>query len=159
MPPIVIALVIVVGGYWLLRKVGRTPPAEMRLLMQKIGGAVMMAFAGLLIFKGQWNIAVGLFAVGMGLFGKASFLPNGLNWGAAKPAPDFQQNREQAPPPRGRVVLPKDEALAILGLKPGATHDDVRQAHKRLMKDFHPDKGGTDYLAAKINAAKDALLS
>jgi curved DNA-binding protein CbpA len=49
--------------------------------------------------------------------------------------------------------------LAILGLKAGATADEVRQAHKRLMKDFHPDKGGTDYLASKINAAKDVLLN
>ena len=52
----------------------------------------------------------------------------------------------------------KNEAYDLLGLKPGASEDDIKAAHKRLMKDFHPDKGGTDYLAAKINQAKDVLL-
>jgi DnaJ domain len=55
-------------------------------------------------------------------------------------------------------AMSKEEAYAVLGLKPGATQDEVRAAHKRLMKDFHPDRGGSDYLAAKINAAKDVLL-
>lgn len=54
--------------------------------------------------------------------------------------------------------MSKDEACAILGVKASATEEEVRAAHRRLMKEFHPDKGGTDYLAAKINAAKDVLL-
>ena len=55
-------------------------------------------------------------------------------------------------------AMSRDEALAVLGLKNGASPDDIKSAHKRLMKEFHPDKGGSDYLAAKINAAKDVLL-
>lgn len=54
--------------------------------------------------------------------------------------------------------MSQEEALAVLGLKAGASSDDVRAAHRRLMKDFHPDKGGSDYLATKINQAKDRLL-
>ena len=54
--------------------------------------------------------------------------------------------------------MSRQEAYSVLGLKPGASNDDIKAAHKRLMKDFHPDKGGSDYLAAKINAAKDILL-
>ena len=58
----------------------------------------------------------------------------------------------------GTSVMSRDEALSVLGLKAGATSDDIKNAHRRLMKDFHPDRGGSDYLAAKINQAKDILL-
>ncbi|CAN5160131.1 DnaJ domain-containing protein [soil metagenome] len=55
-------------------------------------------------------------------------------------------------------AMTRDEALAVLGLKRGATMDDIRSAHRRLMKQFHPDHGGSDYIAAKLNQAKDVLL-
>ena len=54
--------------------------------------------------------------------------------------------------------LSNEEALKILGLEPGASKEDIGKAHKRLMQRLHPDRGGSDYLAAKINAAKDQLL-
>jgi DnaJ domain len=158
MPPFLIALIIVAGGFWVLRKAGRTPPAEMRLLVQKLGGGVMIAFAATLILSGRWEVAIGLFAVGMGLIGKASLLPNGFGWNKMSAGPQPQESPQSAAQ-RGKVRLPPDEALAILGLKKGASAEEIKQAHKRLMKDFHPDLGGTDYLAAKINEAKDVLLS
>jgi hypothetical protein len=51
-----------------------------------------------------------------------------------------------------------EEAYAILGLAPGADAEAIKAAHHRLMKQLHPDHGGTDYLATKINRARDVLL-
>ena len=62
------------------------------------------------------------------------------------------------PPPRGGPDITAEEAYAILGLQPGADADAIKAAHHRLMKQLHPDHGGTDYLAAKINRARDVLL-
>jgi hypothetical protein len=70
--------------------------------------------------------------------------------------PDSGEGLGVAP---GAGAMTKEEAYKILGLEAGAAAADVRKAHRRLMQRLHPDIGGTSFLAARINEAKDVLLS
>jgi hypothetical protein len=227
---LVIALVIAVGGYWLLRQFVSTPATQVAGVARKAGGFALIAIAGFLTLRGAFNAAIPLFILGLGLLGKSGLFPGSFPWGQKSAGQrshvatgllamelDHDSGRMEgtvlAGPFKGRRLsalgdvelrqlhqqcttandqsralleawldrskagwreawqagphrtggapsgtMGRAEALAVLGLQEGATADDVRAAHRRLMKEFHPDHGGSDYLAAKINQAKDVLL-
>jgi len=91
----------------------------------------------------------GLFALGLALTIVAVVLH--VAWGGWRPFARGRATGTSGP-------MTRAEALAVLGLHDGASADDIRAAHRRLILQIHPDRGGTDYLAAKINQAKDVLL-
>lgn len=226
---LIIALVVVFGGLWLIRKLAKTTPGQAAGLTRKLAGGALIALSGLLALRGLSTYAVPLFALGLGMLGQSSVFPNGFPWnkksagqksrvatgilameldhdtgkmmgtvlsgpfkGASLEAmnatdllslydlcaraSDQSVSLLEAWLDRNKPgwretwtgtdkakqastgAMSRDEALSVLGLRAGATSEDIKNAHRRLMKDFHPDRGGSDYLAAKINQAKDILL-
>ena len=113
-------------------------------------GAWAAALAGL-------SLAVLLLLTGRGATAiSALFLLGPLIWqwmGRSLPRRPGGDAARSAP---GQMT--RAEALEILGLKAGAGDADIRAAHQRLMRAAHPDAGGSDWLAARINQARDILL-
>ena len=70
--------------------------------------------------------------------------------------PDWRE--AAAPPAPPGATLSRAEALEVLGLAEGAEEAAIRAAHRRLMQAAHPDRGGSDWLAARVNQARDVLL-
>ncbi len=72
-----------------------------------------------------------------------------------------QAGAQQQPPPAPAqsAELTEQEAWDVLGLERGASEEDIIAAHRKLIQKIHPDKGGSDFLAAQINQAKDTLLN
>ncbi len=82
-------------------------------------------------------------------------IPLAANW--------WRERHPAAASARGRPARPasrmsRAEALQVLGLREGATEAEIRAAWLRLMQGAHPDRGGSDWLAARINQARDVLL-
>ena len=79
----------------------------------------------------------------------------GTAWKAKAEGGPFESAR---PANATGTVMTRAEAFEVLGLQPGADDAEIREAHHRLMMRLHPDQGGSDYLATRINQAKDVLL-
>src|SRR5437899_11343381 len=130
MPNFLLALVIVLGGWWLLRKVGQSKPADVRLMTRKLMGWVILLAGGFLLFRGNPAVGISLAALGGGLIGESALFPKGFQWPGHAPGANTPPS-----PPTGRMTA--KEALEVLGLKPGATAEDIRAAHRPLLKDYH----------------------
>ncbi|MDE2385075.1 MAG: hypothetical protein KGO53_10700 [Alphaproteobacteria bacterium] len=147
MPGLVVIIAVLGGGIWFFSRVGRLPQDQVRGFTTQVLGYALMAVAALFALRGNLFVAAPVFVAGAGMAGFQQLLP--------KPRP--QATQQTAPPPPSGP-MGRDEALAVLGLRSGATREDIMAAHKRLQLANHPDKGGSDYLAAKINQARDILL-
>ena len=135
---------------WLLRAFSQASITEAKNFLRWAGAIAGVSLALLLILSGRGGLA--LFAF--------SFLAP-LLWN--RWLGPFLQKRGSGPsreqPRRASGGMSRDEAYQVLGLQPGATEVEIRAAHRRLMATAHPDRGGSDWIAARLNQARDVLLN
>jgi len=71
---------------------------------------------------------------------------------------DRRPSRQDRSSDRSSGAMSRDEACAVLGVKPDADEEEIKAAHRRLMRKVHPDQGGSDELASQVNRARAVLL-
>ncbi|MGE5475076.1 MAG: DnaJ domain-containing protein [Bacteroidales bacterium] len=152
MLPQLLILAGVLAALWLLRGwLRRTRPAMAAKMMRTV-------LLGLLVLAGLWLVLTGklagLFAV---LAGASPWISRVLRaHGIWKSVRGAMGAKRPADPPRTGMSV--EEAREILGVGANASADEIRAAHRRLMLANHPDHGGSTWIAARINQARDLLL-
>jgi DnaJ homolog subfamily C member 19 len=146
-----LTLFLFLGGLRAFERASVSSIKALGVWILALGG---ISLALLLLLSGRGGVALGAAVV----FGPLIW----RQWqayrmaGSAGPRPSQQQQRQ--PPSSRRGNMTPEEAYQVLGLQPGASEADIRAAHHRLMRTAHPDSGGSDWLAARINQARDVLL-
>jgi DnaJ family protein C protein 19 len=140
-----LVLFLLLGGMRAFEHASVTSIKSLLAWVVALGG---LTLALLLILTGRGGMALG----GLALFGP-------LIWQKWQEARNRQPDASAAqPPPNRRGTMTRDEAYQVLGLQPGASKAEIRAAHRRLMRGAHPDAGGSDWLASRVNEARDILL-
>jgi hypothetical protein len=166
MPTLLIGVLALALMLWLVRSFARSDPRYLAMFMARIGsmagGVLTVVAAVFLLLRGEILVALPLGLFGLGLLGWQPARDLLASYLYGRPAPrsgDGAGNdagRRGPAPSSGKMT--EQEAYQILGLQPGASADDVARAHRGLIKKLHPDQGGSTYLAARVNEAKEVLL-
>jgi hypothetical protein len=161
--PGLIGVVILLVLLWAARR--SRASGILNIAQQRLSGALALLVAALLVVRGNWGLGLGLGLFAMYLLGEAlpwplSSLAGYFDGGRPGRREHMQADADTSfgARPAGGGKMTEQEAYQILGVAPGASVTDISRAHRSLMKKLHPDQGGTTYLAARVNEAKDLLL-
>jgi hypothetical protein len=160
--PFILGVVVLILLLWAANAFSRADPKQTARVLRTIGGYAALIFAALLLVRGNVGAAIPLGVLGLGLLGQRWLWPpayyfNGRQAGGGE---DAQRDAGARSGPRSSSSgkMTEQEAYEVLGVEPGASAEQIARAHRTLMKKLHPDQGGSTYLAARVNAAKDILL-
>lgn len=151
-------LLLVAAAIWLSKKLA-TLEAETYRRVVKWGGAIFLLLVALVLLRAGWPIIAALVG-GAGvlipavmrllrIIGIVRFV-HGL----------FRSKKyqQQQKPPANSAPMSRKQAAEILGVKENATPKEIKARYQQLMKQVHPDKGGSEHFAKQLNDAKDILL-
>ena len=143
----IIALLAAAGGaVWLLmRQAQGRAGGERNVVMLK--AIVWLGLAAALFAAKLWPLAFMLLIAAGGVSAIETWRERAMK---------ADENAMPPAPTASRISL--DEAASVLGVSKDASAEEIKSAHKRLIGQLHPDKGGSDYLAAKINDARELML-
>jgi len=144
-------LFLFMGGLRAFEQASVTTIKSFFLWLLALGG---ISLALLLILTGREGIAFAALALAAPvIWNRFRTSPWASHWTSA-----FTSAAGTPPPGTGGGPITREEAYQILGLGAGASEAEIRAAHHRLMRAAHPDSGGSDWMAARINQARDVLL-
>lgn len=144
MPYILLILGLLIGTYALYRFFIKADIKQIKALFLAAALVTLVIALFYMALTGKLAAALGLTAAIIP-FVVAYFRERGQ--GGSSPAPDAQSE-----------IKTREDALEVLGLKDGASESDVKSAYKKLMQKVHPDHEGSEWMAAKLNQARDLLL-
>jgi hypothetical protein len=146
-----LTLFLFLGGLRAFERASVTTIKSLFAWIVALGG---ISLALLLVLSGRGGFALGALT----MFGPLLW----QRWQAHRAGLGGQQRMAGGsappPPPRRPGNMTREEAYQVLGLQPGATEAEIRAAHHRLMRTAHPDSGGSDWLATRVNQARDVLV-